>query len=200
MILLICNLLLSEVAKNFFTFFTIHERKENYMPAINPINMLNAKAHNAVAGVATDSPLKKHYIQEFFEAANKKYSTGEKEHNVQGLALLSYFTHLNSIKDNKGLINQRFMPNARNITNIILEEAKNSPIKESADKFVEQLNKDYHNSLGMRILLAKNGIINSQNSVKKSKIGVRICLMLDKMIDVFKPIGEKIQEFCKPVE
>jgi len=174
------------------------------MPSINPINMFNTKAHNLIAGIVTDSPNKNQYLHEFFDMANKKYVTGEKEHNVQNLALLSYYTTRASIHKNSKIIDNETSSRMQNFANIVLEEIKkDKELEKKAGLFKKELNEMYPSSLRTRISIAKQGAVKSDSLVEKSfkkNLLIKTNILLDKIITKFEPIGNRIWEFIKPVE
>lgn len=182
------------------------------MPKVNPVGMLNTKAHNMIAGYITDSPDKHKYAQEFFGFANK--------YNIQGPAVVSYFTSLHNMELNHQLTNNTTIKNVGDlrkyvrdliapkqektvVNNIEVINADEAEAKAEAREFVKTLNEMYPKNLRTRISLSDQSAVLADKIKKvswKTKALVRINLLLDKLMTKYEPAINKIKEFCKPVE
>ncbi len=155
------------------------------MPTVNLMPQLDNKAHKMILSVIRNSSGQKENVAEFFRYANKN--------DVQGPALISYFTKYNSLRDSFGEINNNNMHRYSHIENFIDDIVNSRPdIKAEAEKFVNILNQKYPKHLKARISAANQGAVKSDTIVPKSigkKFMVRMNLFLDKLV-----------EFCKPVE
>ena len=168
------------------------------MPRVNPIGILNSRAHNVVAGYITDSPLKQQYLHEFLELANK--------YNVQGPAMNSYFTALHNLEEDKKLINRDSIGRVLGLKKYVRdlaapkkEEAFSSKFsqqksteQEAVDIFVQRLSEMYPRSLRKRISISDQGAVASDKLVRKSW-GKNMMIKMNMLLD-------KLAEFCRPVE
>lgn len=179
------------------------------MTKINPVGILNSKAHSMVLGLVTNSPNKEQYVTDFFKLANK--------YNIQGPALVSYYSALHDI-ENDGSIKRIYHNNAQNVRKYVTDmlaaqqtktadsigTKADESFKDEMNTFVEKLNEMYHKHLRLRISLADQGAVNTKNVLnktpKRTKFLVRAALLIDKLVTKFEPQMKNLYEFCKPVE
>ena len=179
------------------------------MPKVNPVGMLNTKAHNMIAGYITDSPDKHKYAQEFFGFANN--------YNLQGPAIVSYFSNLHGIAQDINITKHRSSNRVDNLKKFVRDliapkeesskavntNLEDEAVKAEAQEFVNGLKKIYGKNLRARFSLADQGAVTMRKPKKthwQTKMLVRINLLLDKLITKYKPVYKKLYEFCKPVE
>ncbi len=115
-----------------------------------------------IRSITTNSKDKAAEIGKFFKAAN----TG----NLQGPAVISYFTELNKVSANKRSLTKEAADRFDRLPDLIDKEARKNPdLKYEIDKFLFSLKLLYPKTLQNRVSLASQGAVTADKVEPKSR-------------------------------
>ena len=110
----------------------------------------------------------------FLKAAN---SSG-----LQSPAIVSYFTELNKVSDNKHLLSKGAADRFDKLIDLIDQEVKSNPdLKKESDTFVSTLTKAYPKTLDKRISIASQGAVRSDRIEPKSRFS-KLMVFLNQLL------------------
>lgn len=132
------------------------------MAKINPVDRLNVYAKQMINTTILDTSAKKTYIKNFFRTAN--------DNQMEGTALVAYFTQYNKIMANRSNLSAGQQVRANNVLEHIEKEINDVPeLYKQATQFKDSLEKNYPKTLGYRTSLASEGAVTSDCVEPKSK-------------------------------
>lgn len=123
---------------------------------------VNFNTNQMVRGLVYNAENKPQLLGSFLKEANLR--------NLQGPALVSYFTEVNKITNNKKYLSREISDRLEKLPEIIESEVKKSPkLQYEADKFSLTLQHFYPKTLNKRIALASEGAVVEGKVEPKSK-------------------------------
>ena len=129
------------------------------MPSISPItDKLNYSARRMIESVAKNEPSKTTHIRDFFRTAN--------DNNLQGPALISYFTEVNKAKYGK---KSSIAEKMYGFTDLMEDTIKSVPeLIKLCNKFANEFIEKYPNTYILRRALAHQSAVTSDRVEPKS--------------------------------